>query len=159
MEYLFQAGFLGTRAPYFIDIITLIIVALPVFLIFAVVLAVKRYYKLHQMAQSLLFTVTLIAFLLLQYEIQIRSSFETLIANSTFNPQSAFYYYMVYSIVALMTFLFWYSTLAFAKADRQRRALPGLYSRGHKRLGRLNGIAVLVTSLMTAGLYWILFVL
>jgi putative membrane protein len=39
MEYMFEVGFLGTRAPFFMDTVTLIVALLPLLIALAVTLA------------------------------------------------------------------------------------------------------------------------
>lgn len=157
MEYIFGVGFLGTRAPYFIDIVLIVAITLPFLLMASIICAIKGYYKLHRFLQSLLFLVTLIALLMVQYELYFLSTFEAIIEKSHYNPNSAYYLYVAHTVLAAVTVILWYSTLHFAKEDNKRRALPGLYSNSHKRMGRISSVFIVLTALSTVALYWVLF--
>ena len=54
MEYMFQPGFLGTRAPFFMDFVTIIVTLLPLLVGFAILLAKKKMFKLHIASQLFL---------------------------------------------------------------------------------------------------------
>ena len=158
MEYFFGVGILGTRASYFMDITLLIAISSPFILLTSIVFAIKGYYRPHKLLQMLLFLANLISLLMIQYQIQLLSSFDALIESSSYSPNIAFYIYIVHSILAAISIILWYSTLYFAKEDHKRRALPGLYSDGHKKTGRISAILILFTNLSMIYLYWILFV-
>ena len=158
MEYLFGVGILGTRASYFMDIALFIAISSPFMLLVSIVFAIKGYHRLHKLLQMLLFLVNLIALLAIQYQIQLLSSFDALIESSSYNLNMGFYLYTAHSILALITIIIWYSTLYFAKEDHKRRTLPGLYSKGHKKIGRISVVFIILTNLSMIYLYWILFV-
>ena len=158
MEYFFGVGILGTRASYFMDITLLVAISSPFILLASIVLAIKGYYKPHKLLQMLLFLINLISLLMIQYQIQFLSSFDTLIESSSYNHNIAFYIYIAHSILSTISIILYYSTLYFAKEDHKRRALPGLYSNGHKKMGRISAILIFLTNLGMIHLYWILFV-
>ena len=54
MDYIFQTGFLGTRAPLFMDIVSVIVAALPFLIYGAISLAKKGNYSAHESVQKLL---------------------------------------------------------------------------------------------------------
>ena len=59
---MFEAGFLGTRAPLFMDIVTVIVALLPFLMWSVVILAKAGVYKQHGTLQVLLFWISLITY-------------------------------------------------------------------------------------------------
>ena len=45
LGYMFESGFFGTRAPFFMDIVTLIVALLPFLVAVAISFARNKYYK------------------------------------------------------------------------------------------------------------------
>lgn len=157
MEYMFQAGFLGTRAPFFMDIIVIIVALLPFLIAFTVWFAVNGMFKLHRFLQTVLFLITVIVLVYFEYGMHLAGGFEHYIKDSSINPSMAFYFLVLHIIIASITMIIWFFTIRFASGDSKRRALPGLYSGSHKQSGRRVSIAILLTSLTGLGVYWMLF--
>ena len=157
MEYMFQAGFLGTRAPFFMDIIAIIVALLPFLIAFAVWFAVKRMYKLHRFLQTVLFFITVVVLVYFEYAMQLAGGFEHYIKDSSLNPNMAFYFLVLHIIIASITMIIWFFTIRFASGDHKRRALPGLYSDSHKQSGKKVSWAIFLTSITSLGVYWMLF--
>ena len=59
MEYMFHEGFLGTRAPMFMDMVTLIVALLPFLVGSAIYFAKIRKYKVHAFLQIFIFVSVL----------------------------------------------------------------------------------------------------
>ncbi|MCH9741250.1 MAG: DUF420 domain-containing protein [Epsilonproteobacteria bacterium] len=157
MEYMFGEGFFETRAPYFMDIFVLTKALLPVLLALTIVFAIKRRYNLHQFMQKLLFTLTLLVLIYAAYGLYAQGGIELYMAKSSINLQVGWYALVLYSTVTTIMMILWYSTIRFAVGDRKRRALPGLYSSGHKKLGRVVGLTIFASALLGLVLYWVLF--
>ena len=57
---MFQPGFLGTKAPFFMDFVTLIVAFLPLLVGIAISFARSRKYKLHSTVQILIFIISVL---------------------------------------------------------------------------------------------------
>jgi len=157
VEYMFDVGFLGTRAPYFMDIVVVIVALLPLLIGASIWLAIKAEYRLHHITQSVLFAVTAIILIYFEFGIHRAGGFEYYMKESSFNLTVGFYLLIVHIIIATITMILWMSTLYFAKADRKRKALPGLYTSSHKKAGQRVALGIVLTSFSGVGIYWILF--
>ena len=158
VEYMFNVGFLGTRAPYFMDIVVLIVALLPLLVGASIWLAIKEEYRLHHITQSVLFVVTTVILIYFEYGIHMAGGFEYYMKESSFNLTMGFYLLIIHIIIATITMILWMSTLYFAKADRKRKALPGLYTSSHRKAGQRVAVAIVLTSVSGVGIYCILFI-
>ena len=55
MDYMFSSGFLGTRAPFFMDVVMIIVALLPFLVAVAIGFARKYRYELHSITQTIIF--------------------------------------------------------------------------------------------------------
>ena len=55
---MFESGFLGTKAPFYMDLVTLIVAFLPLLVGVAISFARKQKYELHGIVQTLIFVVS-----------------------------------------------------------------------------------------------------
>jgi len=155
---MFQLGFLGTKAPFFVDITVIFMVLLPFLVAFAIWLAIKEHHSIHIKMQITLFLITLILLVYSVYNIYFVIGFNHYIQNSSINSNLVLYFSIFYMVIELFTIIMWYYTIKFAIADSQRRALPGLYSLSHKKSGRVSAFLIILTSIIYIALYSILFI-
>jgi len=158
MEYLFQLGFLGTRAPFFIDIALIFMGLLPFILSLAIWIAIKEYHIIHRNIQIVLFLVTVIVLVYSIYNLY-RIGFYQYIQDSSIDNNLIQYFTIFYIVIEVITITMWYYTIKFAIADSQRRALPGLYTTSHRKSGRISTILIVASSIISIAFYIILFVM
>ena len=158
MEYMFEAGFLGSRAPMFMDIIVIVVGLLPFLVTFSIWLAINKMYKLHHFSQIILLSVTGITLVYFKYGMNVAGGFDFYMKESSLDLTMAFYFLVFHIIIASITLIMWFATIKFASADRKRKALPGLYSDNHKKSGRRLAFAISLTSITGVAVYWMLFI-
>jgi len=158
LEYMLGSGFLKSRTFFYMDCIAIYMVLLPILVGIAVFFVMKGRYKLHQFSQSSLFFITSVLLGLFFYEIYVRKGFDNIVVASAFSSEILAPFLNFYIVLVLITLVMWFSTLTFAKSDRKRRALPGVYSPSHKKSGRRVGVAIFLTSLTGSTFYWMLFI-
>jgi len=146
VEYLLDIGFLGTPAPYFMDVILVYLLSLPIFMTFSILLVGYKKYSLHRFTQILLFLLTLLGLLIFNYIIYI------------VGEKELFYLLIIVILFSTLVMTMWLSVLLFAIADRRRRALPGLYSYSHKKSGKRVFLVMLLMVFINAYLYWMVYV-
>jgi len=157
-ELLHGFGFLGTRALFLMDVGVLFLALLPILLGLSILTAINGQYRLHKFTQSILFFLTLFFLALFAYVVHYQQGFDSLMSSSSINSNQAFYFLVLHVIVAMTTMVMWFIALLYAKADRKRRALPGVYSQSHRKTGWRICLGICLVSLTSVGLYWILFV-
>ncbi|SFV65721.1 hypothetical protein MNB_SV-14-1884 [hydrothermal vent metagenome] len=141
MEYLFDIGFLGTHAPYYMDIIIVYLFSLPILMTFSILLASHKKYTLHRFTQSILFLLTIFVLFSLNYGIYI------------FGEKKIFYLLIIEIFFSILLLIMWLSVLLFAVEDRRRRGLPGLYTQSHKKSGKRVFTIMLMTVFSSIYLY------
>ena len=157
MNYMFEAGFLGTKAPFFMDFVTLIVALLPLLVGMAIYFARKKHYKLHEQVQILIFVLSVIIVGYFEYGVRLGGGYETFVKNTTVSHDYLFIVLLVHIAISVITLGMWASTLIRAKKDYEN-GLPGPYSRAHKRAGLRTFIGIALTSLTGIWVYLLLFV-
>ena len=158
MEYLFNIGFLGTRAPYYMDIIVIYLLLLPILISFSIYFATNRQYTLHRFTQVSLFLSTLSLLVVFNYAIYVAENLDELMSLSSVEYNHAFYLLIIQTILSVLMLILWLSTLLFAISDRRRKALPGFYSRSHRTSGKRLFVTILISILSNIYLYWVLYI-
>jgi len=146
VEYLLDIGFLGTSAPYFMDVILVYLLSLPLLMTFSILLVGNRKYSLHRFTQTLLFLLTLSILLIFNYGIY------------TVIEKELFYLLIIELFFSILMMIMWLRVLLFAVDDRRRKGLPGLYSSSHKKSGKLVFLVILFMIFINVYLYWMVYV-
>ncbi len=77
--YMFGAGFFGTRAPFFMDLVTLIVSLLPFLVAIAISFARNKHYKVHAYLQIFIFAFSVIVLTYFEYGVRVSGGFNTFI--------------------------------------------------------------------------------
>jgi putative membrane protein len=155
---MFETGFLGTRAPLFMDIVTVIVALLPFLILGAISLASRKFYNMHATVQKTLFVVSVIVVAYFEYGVRNVGGFDAFMEGSSTPKGYAFWVLIFHISIAVITLVLWIITLLRAKRYRRVNALPGMYSFSHKKAGIRTFIGILMTSVTGIWVYYILFV-
>lgn len=158
LEQLLVLGFWQTRAPLYMDLIVSFLAILPILSGISILFAIKQKLELHQCTQFLLFFLTLISLGLFSYIVHYNKGFEFLLQESSIDSKIAFIVLFFHIIISFTTLVLWTFALMYALSDRKRRALPGIYSPSHSKSGKRVFKSILLTSLTSIALYWVLYV-
>ena len=157
MDYMFQEGFLGTRAPFFMDFVTLIVAFLPLLVGVAISFAKKEKYVLHRVVQTIILIVSMLVVGYFEYGVRLGGGYETFVKNTQVSHNYLFIVLMVHILISVVTVGIWISTLIRASKDYER-GLPGPYSKSHRRAGLRTFIGIVLTSLSGIWVYLLLFI-
>jgi len=157
MEYMFQAGFLGTKAPFFMDFVTLIVACLPLLVGIAISFAKKHNYTLHAVMQVIIFVISILVVGYFEYGVRLGGGYEAFVKNTHVSHDYLFTVLVIHIIISVITLGIWANTLFKAKRDYEK-GLPGPYSRSHKKAGLRTFIGIVLTSLTGIWVYLLLFV-
>ena len=158
MDYMFQAGFLGTRAPFFMDVVTLIVAALPLLVYVAITFARKGMPKLHMIAQNVIFLVSLVVIAYFEVGVRVGGGFDAFISKTSVSPTFALVVLIVHIMIAVATLFYWSRTIIAANLEYRKKELPGKYSLGHRLLAIKATFGIILTSLSGIWVYLLLFV-
>jgi len=157
MDYMFKVGFLGTRAPFFMDFVMIIVALLPILVAVAIYFAKRKNYRLHALVHQILFFVAIVVVGYFEYGVRAGGGYKTFVEGSSVSHQYAFYVLIFHIIVAVIGFGIWLSTLIGAKKYARRKALPGIQSASHKRAGKRAFIWIVLTAVTGIWVYILLF--
>jgi len=158
MDFMFQPGFLGTRAPLFMDIVSVIVALLPFLIFGAISLAKKGNYSAHESVQKLLFIVTVIVVGFFELGVRMEGGYKNLMEGSSVGHNYFIYVLIFHIIISVITLILWVMTLYSAKRYKKQSTLPGLYSQAHKKDGLRTFIGIILTMLTGTWVYALLFV-
>jgi putative membrane protein len=155
---MFQAGFLGTRAPFFMDFVTLIVAFLPLLVLLAISMARKQSYKLHAFTQTLIFIVSVIVVGYFEYGVRLGGGFNSFMQESHTAHDYALWVLIIHIIIAIISMFYWTKTLLQAIKSEKSRTLPGSFSSSHKKAGIYTFIGIFLTGFTGIWVYLLLFV-
>ncbi len=158
MDYMFQAGFLGTRAPFFMDFVTLIVAFLPLLLFIAIGMAKRKTYKLHAFTQTVIFIVSFIVVGYFEYGVRLGGGFNNFMEGSHASHDYALWVLIIHIIIATISLIVWVRTLLLAYKANMRGELVGSFSASHKKAGFYTFIAICLTAFTGIWVYLLLFV-
>jgi len=101
MEYMYKQGFLGTKAPFFMDLTTLIVAFLPFLLAIAIYFAQKRRYKIHTILQTVIYIVSAIVVGYFEYGVRTGEGFKDFLKSTSVSHN--------YIFLVIMTILNFYT--------------------------------------------------
>lgn len=152
------AGFLGTRADLFMDVVIVVVAAVPGLLALTGALARRGAWLWHKRLQLVLsgvFAVVLVAF---EAYIRWKGGVDGISVGSSLHQSSALYVFLaVHLSFAISSALLW-GWLVYASLRRfPPRPVPSDFSATHKRWGRIALIDMGLTSITGLGLYGLCF--
>lgn len=158
MDFMFQTGFLGTRAPLFMDIVSIIVLLLPFLIYGAITLAKRKNYSAHETVQKLLFVVSVIVVAFFEIGVRMEGGYKSLMEGTSVSHDYLLYVLIFHIIISVITLILWIKTLYFAKKYKRQSTLPGMYGQAHKKDGQRTFIGIILTMLTGAWVYALLFV-
>lgn len=150
LEFMNLPGIFGTRAPLFMDIVSLIVALLPFLMLGIISLARREKYKLHALLQGILFVVSVLVLTFFEIGVRFVGGFKSFMEGSGVGHDYAFIVLIFHIMVSVITLIIWTTTIVMAKKQLQLGK--------HKRAGWLTFIGVTMTTLTGGWVYMILFV-
>lgn len=149
MNGMYELGFLGTSAPFFMDLATTIVAFLPFLMMIATSLIVLRN-KAHSIAQVVLFIVSVVVLIYFEIGVKVGGGFEMFTEESSVSHDYAHIVLIAHILVALFTMFIWAFTLITAKKHVRERK--------HPNMGKITLFGVILTSISGIWVYMLLFV-
>ncbi len=158
MNYMFEAGFLGTRAPFFMDMVTLIVVCLPLLVYAAILFAKSKRYKLHMLLQNIIFVFSVVVIAYFELGVRIGGGFKAFIIDSGVSHTYASVVLGTHILIATITLFYWILIMIRANYEFAKKLIPGRNSNAHKILAIKTFTGILFTSFSGLWVYLLLFV-
>jgi len=155
---MFETGFLGTRAPFFMDFVMIMVALLPLLALGAIRMAKIKSYKLHSLSQSIIFLVSVIVVSYFEYGVRAGGGFEKFMEGSNTSHNYALYVLLFHIAIAIISLIIWIRTIWKARKAVKTGTLPGRASQYHKRAGQITFIGICLTAFTGIWVYVLLFV-
>jgi putative membrane protein len=152
---MFETGFLGTSAPFYMDLVTLYFAILPLLMGSAIFVAVKKRYELHYKMQLSIFVLTLLIVGVFEVGVRISGGFSAFMEQSNANTTFMIIFLLIHILIALATVVL-YSILIYS-AIKQFRLKSAPIVKSHKKLGMIVFFGMSITSFMGVMIYYLLF--
>ena len=150
LDYMFHPGFFGTRAPFFMDLVTLIVSLLPLLVTIAITFARNKHYKAHAYTQTFIFAFSVIVLFYFEYGVRVAGGFNAFMQESSVSHNYAFFILIMHIIISVITLVIWTSTIFRVKKQLQNKI--------HKKAGFITFVGVIVTSFSGVWVYLLMFV-
>jgi len=158
MQYMFEAGFLGTKAPFFMDFVTLIVAFLPMLIYFGIILARKKLYKIHAFAQNFIYIFSVIVVSYFEYGVRLGGGFDGFMSSSHVSHSYALWVLVIHILIATLTLLYWTKTIVMANYYMHKELIPGIKSSEHRLLAFKSYLGIIFTSFTGIWVYILLFI-
>jgi putative membrane protein len=104
---MFEAGFLGTRAPFFMDMVTIYFALLPFLVAFSIYMAITKRYALHFRFQMSTFILTMVMVVIFEIGVRVDGGFNAYMQESSLSYNAVFVYLIIHILFALLTVVAW----------------------------------------------------
>lgn len=152
---MFELGFLGTRAPLYMDIVTLYFALLPFFLFVSIRFAIKKDFKKHYTSQIIIYLMTLVMVVIFEIGVRVDGGYLKYVQESSTNQTFLSTFLIVHIIIALLSVIGW--SILLVNSYKGYLKDDSFNPTSHKRRAKLVTLGLFVTSLMGVSIYYFLF--
>ena len=156
---MFEAGFLGSRAPFFMDMVTIYFALLPFLVAFSIYMAIIKRYSLHFRFQMTTFVLTMVMVVVFEIGVRVDGGFNAYMQDSSLSYNAVFVYLIIHILIALLTVVAWGITIYSSYKAFREEGIASSYFKEHKKRARWVFLAIIITSIMGTSMYPILFIL
>lgn len=155
---LFEAGFLGTKAPLYLDVITIYFAVLPLALAASIYMAIRKQYVLHYRSQMVIFFISVVMVLLFEIGVRIDEGFLAFAKQSSFSMTFLSIFLAIHILIAVLSVILWVIVLYTSYREFHAETDREDFAHRHKRKTYLLFSGLTITSGMGVMIYLFLFV-
>ncbi len=148
-------GFLGTTAPFYLDLATIYFAVLPFLLAFSIYFAVKKEYKKHFISQAIILGTTLTIVVIFEIGVRISGGFLEYSKYSNVSFDFMLIFLIVHILIAIAAVGGWLFLFISSYKDYKNNSFNTLK---HKKIGKAIFVALTISSIMGVCIYTFLFV-
>lgn len=156
-NYIFQKGFLGTQAPFFMDVVFLFFSFLPFLMLITIIFAINKRYKLHMISQGVVLAITTIVVLFFEVTIRLYGGFVEFIDEGFKNYELFILFLVVHILIALASYAGWVYLFIKAYKDYKKNGFYIIKNSNHQKIGKYIFIFMSISCIMGGIIYFILF--
>lgn len=153
-----EAGFLGTKAPFYIDIITIYFAFLPFLLAYSIYFAVKKELKKHFISQTIILAITLIIVVIFEIGIRISGGFLEYSQDSSLSYNFMLIFLIIHIIIAIGSVAGWLYLFISSYKSYKKSGFKQIVGSKHKKIGKAIFLSLSISSIMGVCMYFFLFV-
>jgi len=155
----FEPGFMGTRAPMYLDIVGVFFFLLPFLMFFSIRYAVKGDIQKHLYTQAGIFIFTLIFVVIFETGMRLQGGFQEYIKHSPVNYTFFITFLIIHILVAIATFNLWsYQLISSVKGYRSGKLTVGTGQK-HKKIAKILIAGIFITIAQGVAIYYFLFMM
>ena len=155
---MFEIGFLGTRAPLFMDILTLYFAVVPFLVALSIRFAVRKKLLWHIYSQIAVFVMTLVMVVFFEIGVRVDGGFNAYMQESVFSYNAVLAYLIFHILFALMSMIAWGITIYSAYKAFRTEGLSSAYFKMHRKRAQWVFLAIVINSILGVSMYPILFI-
>jgi putative membrane protein len=153
----FEPGFLGTRAAFYMDVVTLYFAILPFLLGFSIRQAVVGNIALHYRSQIAILGLTLLMVVLFEVGVRVEGGFVEYVKMSSVSYDFLLLLLAVHIFIALIAVGGWIFLIVSSYRTYLGEGIAGMGK--HRRMGKWIFAALTLTSIMGCSIYGFLFLM
>lgn len=151
----FEPGFLGTRAAFFMDLVTLYFAVLPLLLGMSIRQAVIGNISLHYRSQMAILGLTVVMVIIFELGVRITGGFIEYVKLSPLSYDFLLIFLAVHILIALLSVGGWIYLMITSYRTYLEHGKEGMGK--HRRMGKWIFAAMTLTSVMGCSIYLFLF--
>ena len=151
----FSQGFLGTTAPFYLDLATVYFAILPFLLAFSIYFAVKKEYKKHFISQAIILVTTLTIVVMFEIGVRISGGFLEYSKYSNVSFDFMLVFLTIHILIAIAAVGGWLFLFISSYKDYKNNSFDG---KKHRKIGKAIFVALTISSIMGICIYTFLFV-
>lgn len=151
----FSKGFLGTSAPFYLDLATIYFAILPFLLAISIYFAIKKEYNKHFLSQAIILGITLFVVIIFEIGVRITGGFIEYSKYSNISFDFMVIFLVIHILIAIAAVGGWLYLFISSYKDYVHRKLN---PKKHKKMGKAIFLALTVSSIMGIFIYLFLFV-
>ena len=156
---MFEQGFLGTDASFFMDATTIYFAILPLLLFFSIKYAINKNYSKHLKSQVLIFVLTVIVISFFEFGVRVENGFLEYSKNSKLPFSFLFAFLTIHVNIALVSMIAWLYVIVSTFRVYKSIDYKTTQMHTHKRMGKMVFMGLTISAIMGVCLYLFLFII
>ena len=152
-------GFLGTKAPMYMDLVTIYFALLPFLLAYTIYFAVKKEYNKHFISQAIVLAITLFVVIIFEIGVRVSGGFLEYSKSSGVSYSFMLTFLLVHIIIAIASVSGWLYLFINSFISYKKNKFKSITNSNHKKIGKAIFLSLSISSIMGVCIYIFLFIL
>ncbi len=154
---MFELGFLGTRAAFYMDLVTVYFAILPFLLALSIRQAVIGNISMHYKSQMAILALTVVMVLIFEIGVRISGGFSEYVKASPVSYDFLLFFLLVHILVAFLSVVGWIYLIVTSYRTYVKEGREGM--KKHRKMGKWIFASLTLTSIMGCSIYVFLFLM